>query len=152
MLDGIHAEEHHIEIVTAVIFVAPCVIGVGRGAVAYLMPSYAFVGGVAAGDITKTNTAAVLLELAKQHPYGEDMPSYAACDKRSAFEVVLYPVTVPAYCGVGQQGDIGALAGLRPHRGGSSAQFPQEDIRSPARLGGVGKNFKAEINHYLHRP
>ena len=107
MLNSVAAEEHQVEIISSVVLDIPCVVAVGRCAVAELMTSYALVGLISAADILyERDFFARDFDFAQKHTCGKNQPAYALCLKDKALSVLLYFVSVSEPVGVGDKRDI----------------------------------------------
>lgn len=82
MFNRICAEEHHIEVIAAVVLIAPCIVGVGRCSVAYLMASDRFVRGVNTRNVIgQKNCVAVFFNFTQEHSECKNKATDSACKK-----------------------------------------------------------------------
>ena len=153
MLNRVAAEEHQVEIISAVVLQIPRVVAVGRCAVAELMTPYALVGLVFSADILyERDFFARDFDFSQEHADGEYQPAYALRPENKAAAALLYFISVAQSVRVGDKRYV-RFFGLGHLRYSSRSRFyfAAQYLCGFERLAALRENFKIAIfvSHFI---
>ena len=147
MLNRVAAEEHQVEIISAVVLQIPRVVAVWRCAVAELVTSYTLVGLISAADILyERDFFARNFDFSQEHANGEYQSAYAPRPENKAAAALFYFISVAQTVRVGDKRYVRFFGvGHLRHKSRSRFYFSAQYLCGFERVAALRKKFNTFI-------